>query len=69
MHMHISIHQERDNAFVAIKEEQPSHWLKHRRVLQGAKFRAAMAAYRRAKAAWDTDELVKRSISTTHRPV
>ena len=59
---------ERDNAFVAIKEEQPGEWYHHSHRLQTARFRAAMQAYKRGEAAWDTDEVVRRAIAVFHRP-
>ena len=54
---------ERDNAVVAEREEVPALWTLREATIARERHRAAVEAYKHQKAAWESDEVVRRAVS------
>jgi hypothetical protein len=58
---------ERDNAIIVMQEEQRNEWARHQAIVARARYRAAVQAFNRRRAAWEADEVVRRAIGSYSR--
>eukprot|EP00802_Teleaulax_amphioxeia_P001090 Tamp_01091.p1 GENE.Tamp_01091~~Tamp_01091.p1 ORF type:complete len:853 (+),score=200.76 Tamp_01091:3276-5834(+) len=55
----------RDNAIVEMRLEDRELWRRHQPLIARARYRAAVQAFDRGRAAWETDQVVRRAITSS----